>query len=53
VVLPPGLPLAGEILTSHVRSIDAMVRPITYAGGSVPDAVLADVRAKLAALIGD
>jgi mRNA interferase MazF len=52
VVLPPGLPLSGEILTSHVRSIDAMARPLTYAGGSVPDTVLADVRAKLAALIG-
>ena len=52
VVLPPGLPVAGEILTSHVRSIDTLARPISYAGGSVPAATLDDVRSKLAALIG-
>jgi mRNA interferase MazF len=28
VVLPPGLPITGEILTSHIRSIDAVVRHI-------------------------
>ena len=52
VVLPPGLPVAGEILTSHVRSIDTLARPISYAGGSVPAATLDDVRSKLATLIG-
>jgi mRNA interferase MazF len=52
VVLPPALAVAGEILTSHVRSIDTMARPILSAGGAVPVAVLAEVRAKLAALIG-
>jgi mRNA interferase MazF len=52
VVLPAGLPVAGEILTSHVRSIDTAARPIAFAGASVSDAVLADVRAKLAALLG-
>jgi mRNA interferase MazF len=52
VVLPPGLPVAGEILTSHVRSIDTLARPITYAGATVPAATLDEVRAKLAALIG-
>lgn len=52
VVLPEGLPVAGEILTSHVRSIDTQARPIAPAGGTVPAAILADVRAKLAALIG-
>src|SRR5208282_831045 len=36
VVLPPGLPIAGEILTSHIRSIDTMARPIRYAGAKVP-----------------
>ena len=51
VVLPPGSPISGEILTGHVRSIDTLARPIVYAG-SVPAAVLADVRAKLATLIG-
>jgi mRNA interferase MazF len=52
VVLPSGLPVSGEILTSHVRSIDLMTRPVSYAGARVPDAILDDVRAKLVALIG-
>lgn len=52
VVLPPGLPVAGEILTGHVRSVDTLVRPLAPAGGRVPDGVLAEVRAKLAALMG-
>jgi mRNA interferase MazF len=52
VVLPAGLPIAGEILTSHVRSIDTAARPIRPVGASVPDAVLIDARAKLAALMG-
>jgi mRNA interferase MazF len=51
VVLPPGLPISGEILTSHVRSIDTLARPIGYAG-KVPAGILDDVRSKLAALIG-
>jgi len=52
VLLPTGLPIAGEILTSHVRSIDTVARPIRYAGSAVPDAVLAEVRGKLALLCG-
>ena len=52
VVLPTGLPVSGEILTSHVRSIDTLARPISYAGAVVPAAILDDVRSKLAALIG-
>ncbi|HWK45637.1 MAG TPA: type II toxin-antitoxin system PemK/MazF family toxin [Stellaceae bacterium] len=51
-ILPGGLPIAGEILTSHVRSIDTMARPIGYAGAAAPPRVLAEVRAKLATLIG-
>ena len=47
-----GLPVYGEILTSHVRSIDTMARPISYAGASVPAEILHEVRMKLAALIG-
>src|SRR5277367_4928000 len=31
VVLPTSLPIAGEILISHIRSIDAQARPIRYA----------------------
>jgi len=52
VVLPAGLAIMGEILTSHVRSIDATSRPILYAGARVPEIVLDDVRAKLITLIG-
>jgi mRNA interferase MazF len=51
VVLPPGLAISGEILTSHVRSIDMLARPINRAD-AVPAAVLDDVRSKLAALLG-
>jgi len=51
VVLPAGLAVAGEVLTSHMRSVDTLARPIRVAG-RVPDSLLADVRAKLAALIG-
>ena len=47
VVLPPSLPIAGEILTSHLRSIDTMARPIRYAGAAVPPEVAQLVRAKL------
>ena len=52
VVLPAGLPVMGEILTSHVRSIDTLARPIATMGAMVPPAVLGEVRAKLVALIG-
>lgn len=52
VMLPSGLPITGEILTSHVRSIDTLARPIAFAGGGVPAAVLTELRAKLAALLG-
>lgn len=34
VVLPPGLPAAGEILTSHFRGTDTLARPIRYAGAA-------------------
>jgi mRNA interferase MazF len=47
VVLPPGLPIAGEILTSHIRSIDTTARSIRYAGAVVPAEVAQLVRAKL------
>jgi len=52
VALPTGLAVAGEILCSHIRSIDTDARPIAYAGASVSEDILAHVRAKLAALIG-
>lgn len=52
VVLPDGFAIKGEILTSHVRSIDTANRPIRYAGTRVPPAILAALRANLAILIG-
>src|SRR5947207_15136093 len=45
VVLPSGLPITGEILASHIRSIDTQARPIRYAGLSVSFAVAQLVRA--------
>jgi mRNA interferase MazF len=51
VVLPAGLPIAGEILTSHIRSIDTLARHVRYAGGMVSREVAALVRAKLNAFI--
>jgi mRNA interferase MazF len=47
VVLPAGLPVAGEILISHIRSIDVQARPVRYAGANVGVAVAMLVRAKL------
>jgi len=41
------LPIAGEILTSHIRSIDTQARPIRYAGVAVSDEIARLVRAKL------
>jgi mRNA interferase MazF len=52
VVLPDGLPVIGEILTSHIRSIDALARPVRAVGATVSSATLVDVRAKLAVLVG-
>ena len=51
VVLPEGLPIAGEILLSHLRSIDIQARPIHPIGAAVPAQTTRQVRAKLAALI--
>src|SRR6266481_1930518 len=51
VVLPPGLPVAGEILTSHIRSIDTQARPIRPTGAAVPYQTALLVRAKLNAFI--
>jgi mRNA interferase MazF len=50
--LPPDLPIAGEILTGHVRSIDTMSRLVVSVNCRVPASILDDVRAKLAALMG-
>ncbi len=52
VVLPDNLTLKGEILTHHFRSIDTEARPIAFTGDCVPEDILSEVRAKMAALIG-
>ena len=51
VVLPDGLPISGEVLLSHLRSIDTLARPIRPIGAAVSRETTAEVRAKLAALI--
>lgn len=51
VVLPSGLPIAGEILTSHIRSIDTEARVIRFAGAAVSPATAQAVRAKLGTLV--
>jgi mRNA interferase MazF len=50
-VLPPGLPVAGEILISHVRSIDMLAGSVLYAGASIEPSLATEVRAKLTAFI--
>jgi mRNA interferase MazF len=51
VVLPPHLPIRGEILLSHLRSIDTQARPVRYTDVSITGEMLQLVRAKLAALL--
>jgi mRNA interferase MazF len=51
VVLPPGLPVAGEVLTSAIRSIDTLARPVVYTGASIAASLADEVRAKLAVFI--
>jgi mRNA interferase MazF len=50
-VLPQGLAVSGEVLNSHVGSIGTEARPVAFAG-KAPAVVLAEVRAKLAVLMG-
>jgi len=51
VILPDGLAASGAILVDQVRTLDRSSRGFR-AIGSVPGHVLADVRAKLAAVLG-
>src|SRR5829696_9790409 len=46
VLLPPGSQIEGEILTSHVRSIDALTRPVRFTGITLGAEILDEVRAK-------
>jgi mRNA interferase MazF len=51
VVLPTGLPVAGAVLVDQVRAIDRAARGLRPAGVA-PQIVVAEVQAKLAALLG-
>jgi mRNA interferase MazF len=51
VLLPQGLPVDGAVLVDQVRSIDRDTR-ILRSLGFVPDVILAEVRSRLATLIG-
>jgi mRNA interferase MazF len=48
--LPEGLPIYGTLLLSQLRAIDWRARPFT-AAGSVPDAFLEDINARLCAVL--
>lgn len=50
VALPPGLAIGGVVLADQVKSLDRRVRQLDPAG-SVPEAVLQQVLAKLAPLL--
>lgn len=51
VLLPDDLPIGGAVLADQVKSIDRRARGLQIAGAA-PSSVLADVKAKLAALLG-
>lgn len=51
VFLPDGLPIGGAVLADQVKSIDRDARHLRIAGRA-PKEIVADVRAKLAALLG-
>jgi mRNA interferase MazF len=49
--LPEGMPVTGVILVDQIRVLDRPTRGFR-AVGRVPEAVMEEVRAKLAALLG-
>ena len=51
VMLPEGLQISGAVLVDQVRSIDRGARRLRLAG-CAPQTVVAEVQAKLAALLG-
>jgi mRNA interferase MazF len=51
VKLPGGLPVAGVVLVDHVRSVDRDARKMEVIGVA-PDAVLDEIDARLAPLLG-
>ena len=51
VALPEGLPVSGAVLVDQVKSVDRHARGCKIVG-SLPDAVMADIRGLLASLLG-
>lgn len=51
VNLPATGRLSGVVLVDQIRVVDPIARPVGY-GGSLPNHVLGEVKAKLAALLG-
>ncbi len=51
VLLPDDLPIGGAVLADQVKSIDRDARQLRIAGRA-PKQIVADVQAKLAALLG-
>jgi mRNA interferase MazF len=51
VMLPDGLAVSGAVLVDQVRSVDRIARRLRLAGDA-PQTVVAEVQAKLAALLG-
>ncbi len=51
VMLPEGAPVSGAVLVDQIRSLDRNARYIAVIGAA-PEQVVAEVQAKLAALLG-
>jgi mRNA interferase MazF len=51
VFLPPGLAVEGAVLVDQVRSIDRATRILRHLG-TVPNAIVVEVRGKLRTLLG-
>ncbi len=51
VVLPQGLPISGAVLVDQIKSVDRWRRGCDIVG-VLPEPVMADIRGRLAALLG-
>jgi mRNA interferase MazF len=51
VILPDGLPISGAVLVDQVKSVDRWARGCDIVG-IVPEPVMADIRGRLASLLG-
>jgi len=51
VELPAGLPISGAVLVDQVKSVDRLTRGCDIVG-IVPEPVMADIRGRLASLLG-